>query len=61
MPDLCGKTLRQAVGILYELGIDDIEIDGAGVVVSQKPTPHSPINPHVKCILKLQPTRTPLE
>ncbi|HQK11986.1 MAG TPA: penicillin-binding protein, partial [Candidatus Marinimicrobia bacterium] len=61
MPDLCGKTLRQAVGILYELGIDDIEIDGAGVVVSQKPAPHSPINPHVKCILKLQPTRTPLE
>jgi cell division protein FtsI (penicillin-binding protein 3) len=61
MPDLCGKTLRQAVGILHEIGIDDIEIEGSGVVVSQKPTPHSPVNPHVKCILKLQPTRTPLE
>ncbi|HPC35725.1 MAG TPA: penicillin-binding protein [Candidatus Marinimicrobia bacterium] len=61
MPDLCGKTLRQAVGILHEIGIDDIEIDGAGVVVAQKPAPHSPINPHAKCTLKLQPIRTPLE
>ncbi|MFH1213608.1 MAG: penicillin-binding protein [Candidatus Neomarinimicrobiota bacterium] len=61
MPNLCGKTLRQAMGILHGLGIDDISIEGAGVVVSQKPAANSPLNPNDHCILNLQPIRTPLE
>lgn len=61
MPELCGKTLRQAVGILHGIGIDNIEIEGAGVVVSQKPAPYTPVNPREKCTLQLKPIRTPLE
>jgi cell division protein FtsI (penicillin-binding protein 3) len=61
MPNLTGKTLRQAMGILHGIGIDNIEVNGTGLIVAQKPAAHTPINRCEKCVLTLKPIRTPLE
>lgn len=61
MPDLSGKTLRQAMGILHGIGVDNIEVNGTGVIVSQKPAAYTPVNPREKCVLILKPIRKPLE
>lgn len=54
MPDLQGQTLRQAVAIIQNLGMD-ITVNGTGVVTSQFPQKNSIITADTRCVLNLQP------
>ena len=54
MPDLHGKTLRQAIAILRTMGMEP-RIKGAGVVTSQYPAKNSVITPNTKCRIELTP------
>jgi cell division protein FtsI (penicillin-binding protein 3) len=55
MPDLRGKTLRQALGALAPLGLH-VEIRGRGRVVAQVPAPLAPIDEALTAHLDLSPT-----
>ena len=54
MPDVTGRTLRQALAVLamYDL---DVAVSGRGVVVRQSPAPGSVLSPGVTCHLELVP------
>ena len=54
MPDLRGRTLRQAVAILQNLGVD-VTVNGTGIVISQFPEKNSVITADTRCVLNLQP------
>lgn len=52
MPDLSDHTLRDALFLLKDLGLD-VEYNGAGRVIRQEPAPGAPIRPGRKCVLTL--------
>jgi hypothetical protein len=54
MPDLGGKSLRQALALLGTLDID-VAVAGRGVVVRQTPAPGTPLGPGASCRLELAP------
>ena len=54
MPDLSGKSLRQALALLGGLGVD-VAVEGRGVVVRQTPAPGTPLTAGVSCRLELLP------
>lgn len=54
MPDLRGLTLRDALLILEQLGIKDVEVDGVGRVTQQYPEPGTIDFKDKKVVLKLQ-------
>jgi hypothetical protein len=54
MPDLAGKSLRQALALLGALDVD-VAVAGRGVVVRQTPTPGTPLAPGASCRLELAP------
>ena len=54
MPDLSGKSLRQALALLGGLGVD-VAVEGRGVVVRQAPAPGTPLTAGVTCRLELAP------
>jgi cell division protein FtsI (penicillin-binding protein 3) len=54
MPDLAGKSLRQALTLLAGLDLD-IAVAGRGVVVRQTPAAGTPLAPGVACRLELAP------
>jgi len=54
MPDLYGKTLRQALAILQQTGLEKIEVEGTGVVVSQNPPACTPVHAGTACRLILE-------
>ena len=51
MPDLKGKTIKEALMILNDLGVR-FSISGSGVVIEQSLTPGSTVNTKKTCILK---------
>jgi len=56
MPDLRGKTLRQAIAILQALGVDP-DINGNGIVVSQYPPKNTIISSNTICRIDLHPRK----
>jgi cell division protein FtsI (penicillin-binding protein 3) len=61
MPDLTGKSLRQALALLGALDVD-VAVAGRGVVVRQTPAPGTPLAPGTPCRLELAPpTATRME
>jgi cell division protein FtsI (penicillin-binding protein 3) len=54
MPDLTGKSLRQALALLGSLDVD-VTVTGRGLVVRQTPTPGTPLAPGAACRLELVP------
>jgi cell division protein FtsI (penicillin-binding protein 3) len=54
MPDLTGKSLRQALAVLGALNVD-VAVEGRGVVVRQTPLPGTPLAAGVSCRLELAP------
>jgi membrane peptidoglycan carboxypeptidase len=54
MPDLAGKSLRQALTLLGALDVD-VAVAGRGVVVRQTPPPGTPLAPGASCRLELAP------
>jgi cell division protein FtsI (penicillin-binding protein 3) len=60
MPNLRGKSLRQAVAILQAMDMD-VKINGTGVVVSQYPEKNELISASTQCIINLEPRRINLE
>jgi cell division protein FtsI (penicillin-binding protein 3) len=54
MPDLTGKSLRQALALLGALDVD-VTVTGRGLVVRQTPTPGTPLAPGAACRLELVP------
>ncbi len=54
MPDLAGKSLRQALALLGALDVD-VAVAGRGVVVRQTPAPGTPLAPGASCRLELAP------
>ena len=54
MPDLTGKSLRQALALLGALDVD-VAVAGRGVVVRQMPAPGTPLGPGASCRLELAP------
>jgi cell division protein FtsI (penicillin-binding protein 3) len=54
MPDLAGKSLRQALALLGALDVD-VTVAGRGVVVRQTPPPGTPLGPGASCRLDLAP------
>ena len=54
MPDLTGKSLRQALALLGTLDVD-VAVSGRGVVVKQTPAPGTPLGPGAACRLELAP------
>jgi cell division protein FtsI (penicillin-binding protein 3) len=57
MPDLAGKSLRQALALLGTLDVD-VTVAGRGVVVRQTPAPGTPLAPGGSCRLELAPPAT---
>jgi cell division protein FtsI (penicillin-binding protein 3) len=57
MPDLTGKSLRQALALLGTLDVD-VAVSGKGVVVKQTPAPGTPLGPGAACRLELAPPST---
>jgi cell division protein FtsI (penicillin-binding protein 3) len=54
MPDLGGKSLRQALALLGALDVD-VAVAGRGIVVRQTPAPGTPLSPGASCRLELAP------
>lgn len=54
MPDLRGLTIRDALLILNQLGVRNIEVEGVGRVREQYPEPGSVDFKEQTIILKLQ-------
>jgi cell division protein FtsI (penicillin-binding protein 3) len=54
MPDLAGKSLRQALALLGALDVD-VMVSGRGVVVRQTPAPGTSLGPGASCRLELAP------
>jgi cell division protein FtsI (penicillin-binding protein 3) len=54
MPDLTGKSLRQALALLGALDVD-VTVSGRGVVVRQMPAPGTSLTPGAACRLELAP------
>jgi hypothetical protein len=54
MPDLTGKSLRQALALLGTLDVD-VAVAGRGVVVRQTPAPGTPLAAGASCGLELAP------
>jgi cell division protein FtsI (penicillin-binding protein 3) len=54
MPDLTGKTLRQALGALEPLGVE-VRLAGQGRIVRQSPAAGEPVEPGVVARLTLTP------
>jgi cell division protein FtsI (penicillin-binding protein 3) len=54
MPDLTGKSLRQALALLGALDVD-VAVAGRGLVVRQTPAPGTPLAPGAFCRLELAP------
>jgi beta-lactam-binding protein with PASTA domain len=54
MPDLTGKSLRQALALLGTLDVD-VAVSGRGIVVKQTPAPGTPLGPGAACRLELAP------
>ena len=54
MPDVTGKTLRQALAVLASYDLD-VSVAGLGVVVRQSPAPGTPLTPGGACRLELAP------
>ena len=54
MPDLAGKTLRQALGALEPLGVE-VRLAGQGRIVRQAPAPGEPLEPGAIARLTLTP------
>ena len=54
MPDLTGKSLRQALALLGALDVD-VAVAGRGLVVRQTPAPGTPLGPGASCRLELAP------
>src|SRR5215813_13388345 len=55
MPDLTGKTLRQALGALEPLGVE-VRLAGQGRIVRQMPAAGEPVEPGAVARLTLTPT-----
>ncbi len=54
MPDLTGRSLRQALGALAALDVE-VSVSGRGLVVRQSPAPGTAVGPGVFCRLELAP------
>jgi beta-lactam-binding protein with PASTA domain len=54
MPDLTGKSLRQALAVLGALNVD-VAVEGRGVVVRQTPLPGTLLAAGMSCRLELAP------
>ena len=54
MPDVTGKTLRQALAVLASYDLD-VSVAGRGVVVRQSPVAGAPLTPGGVCRLELIP------
>jgi stage V sporulation protein D (sporulation-specific penicillin-binding protein) len=52
MPDVTGRTLRQALTVLAAYDID-ISVEGRGIVVRQSPAPGAALSPGAACRLDL--------
>ena len=59
MPDLRGKTLRQALASLATLGMQ-VDVRGRGRVVAQTPPPLAPLETGLRAQLELQPAAPPV-
>ena len=60
MPDLTGKSLRQALALLGALDVD-VAVAGRGVVVRQTPAPGTPLARGAPCRLELAPPAVRME
>lgn len=56
MPDLTGRTARQALYILQAMELS-VEMEGSGIVVSQTPAKGTPVTRNMKCSLILAPRK----
>ncbi|MFA4838194.1 MAG: penicillin-binding protein [Candidatus Neomarinimicrobiota bacterium] len=56
MPDLSGRTARQALYVLQAMGLS-VEMEGSGIVNSQTPAKGTPVTRNMKCLLKLAPRK----
>lgn len=56
MPNLRGKTMRQAVAILQSMGLQ-VAIQGSGTVTTQHPKSGQFVTPNTLCTLTLSPRR----
>ncbi|PIS28215.1 MAG: hypothetical protein COT43_06850 [Candidatus Marinimicrobia bacterium CG08_land_8_20_14_0_20_45_22] len=56
MPDLSGRTARQALYVLQAMGLS-VEMEGSGIVISQTPAKGTPVLRNMKCSLKLAPRK----
>jgi cell division protein FtsI (penicillin-binding protein 3) len=56
MPDVRGLTLREAVRVLGQVGLQ-AQLSGTGAVISQTPLPGAPILSGERASLQLQLTR----
>jgi cell division protein FtsI (penicillin-binding protein 3) len=54
MPDLVGRSLRQALVLLAPHPVE-VSVTGRGVVIQQSPAPGTPLAPGAFCRLELQP------
>jgi beta-lactam-binding protein with PASTA domain len=52
MPDLSEHTLRDALFLLKDLGLE-VEYNGAGRVIRQEPSAGATVKPGQKCVLTL--------
>jgi len=59
MPDLRGRTLRQALASLATLGMQ-VDVHGRGRVIAQTPPPLAPLEGGLRARLELQPAATPV-
>ena len=58
MPDLTGKSLRQALALLGALDVN-VAVAGRGIVVRQTPSPGTPLSSGASCRLELAPPPAP--
>jgi cell division protein FtsI (penicillin-binding protein 3) len=58
MPDLTGRSLRQALGLLAGYDVE-VAVSGRGLVIRQTPPPGTILVPGAACRLELVPPETP--
>jgi cell division protein FtsI (penicillin-binding protein 3) len=58
MPDLTGKSLRQALALLGALDVN-VAVAGRGIVIRQTPSPGTPLSSGASCRLELAPPPVP--